>query len=806
MSQPSLVASLKTSPSAAAFVRAQREHIPLETLKASLYEQERSLSASLTERLQSEFPALLDISKDVGSAEDRLRQLCDTIDAQRSAASDFAEGVQRRLLEFQSAVDERSALLQKVDSVRLLRRLADALGGLESLVAVSETDTAHDEAVAATASRLLRASGECGRLLLLKRRAAELPAAQRQAERIGEARSALLAQLSACLGRAMAAAAHNVDGTSSAASAASAAVLSDLLWSFGLCEAEDEAGRWVREQWVTPHLVPELAAAAKTGASLSSMTSALLGFVEGPRFAPLARADAASRRPLHLLCAGAWVEWSAFVGDRMGHAFGAGIPDTFHAAYTAVEGALATLEALMPSAVMRRHLRSHAATAAVRKRFNLPIYYQLRVVEVSKLLETALASTAIKLKEARASEAADAAATSADADDADDAASPPPAPVVSTVAADALLLALRRSLSPRVVLSPLAARFLRLTLQCVSRFDGWLGSLLPADGESAGAPPRMPPPAPSLAADAPTAAASAQPSQPLSDAEAACALYLDVTSVVRWLQSELPPRLPRLLCLPPAARLAAAEAAEAAVEARLPEAALAAECVQALSVGTASLAAKVARLRGQLVAVHTAACTALLAPVRAIAASYRMTGKAVPTRPSFFIPNVLAPLRAFLAAAADRLPSAERAVWAAEVAALVTRQYLALASSTLDTVRKNEQALLRLNAKKQAAAAAPGVTDSHKICVQLCLDVQAFGEELAAVGVPPQDLAAFGQLQDEVRPPEEEAREAAQPPAPSPEAVLEAAPMSTARSPEPAPEFALEPAPEPAPPSSAEQA
>jgi hypothetical protein len=95
--------------------------------------------------------------------------------------------------------------------------------------------------------------------------------------------------------------------------------------------------------------------------------------------------------------------------------------------------------------------------------------------------------------------------------------------------------------------------------------------------------------------------------------------------------------------------------------------------------------------------------------------------------------------------------------WAVEVATLVTEQYFAIASSTLDTVRKNEQALLRLNAKKQSAGAgaAAGVSDSYKICVQMCLDVQAFGEELAAVGVPPLSLSAFAKLQDEVRPPDD---------------------------------------------------
>ena len=182
---------------------------------------------------------------------------------------------------------------------------------------------------------------------------------------------------------------------------------------------------------------------------------------------------------------------------------------------------------------------------------------------------------------------------------------------------------------------------------------------------------------------------------------------------------------------------------------------LEAECIGALVEGVTKLRETARRLREQLVTAQAAACEAQLAPVRAIPASYRMTGKGMPTHPSFFVAQVLGPLRGFMGASEARLDGPTRSAWAVEVATLVTEQYFAIASSTLDTVRKNEQALLRLNAKKHSAGAAAGVSDSHKICVQMCLDVQAYGEELAAVGVSPLSLSAFAKLQDEVRPPDD---------------------------------------------------
>ena len=52
------------------------------------------------------------------------------------------------------------------------------------------------------------------------------------------------------------------------------------------------------------------------------------------------------------------------------------------------------------------------------------------------------------------------------------------------------------------------------------------------------------------------------------------------------------------------------------------------------------------------------------------------------------------------------------------------------------------------------AAGAESVSDSHKICVQLCLDVHAFASELEAVGVSAKELPEYAQLQEAVRPDE----------------------------------------------------
>ena len=825
-----LISALKAA-SAAAFVRSMRETVPLETMKASLSEQEKVLGAALTNTMQVNFPALHEVVREVGTAEERLRKLCDAIEVNQSNGAEFAGSVQSRLFEFQAAMDEREALIKRSNDVRLLRRLIDAVSNLEHLnngrgAEPGEKDKAAPPlvVVSARARRLVRSSGEYSRIWVLQSHASHLPGAQRLLERIAMARTIFLEQLCECLGQALeiaemasAAAAEGkggeadggaaeeelapptppplftpppglgrrdrppldalprlpwepplselaADGATSDAVPAPAragakkdrpeTLLDDVLWAFGQSGAEDEAGRWVRDSWVTPRLLPSLEAAARSGASLGDLADSMVSFVNGPAFAPLARADARGRPPLHLVCAGVWVAWCRFVGDKMGHAFGAGIPDTFHNAFSAVERVICELEiAALPKPRMRRHLRMHAATAAVRKRFNLPIYYQLRVVEVSKPLETALAPGPIQRKQRTPAEGAEGVVVGAEG------VGPPasvaggggvagfglpPSPELATVPPAALVTAVRHSLSSDVILPPLCARFMKLTLQCVSRFDHWLVSMLPTEVGAAQA-----------ASDRGAAGA-------LADTEAACALYFDVQSVLAWLETQVAPRLPRLLHLTPTAAaaptsVASSPAAELGSNSLEGVTKLEAECIGALVEGVTKLRDTARRLREQLVTAQAAACEAQLAPVRAIPASYRMTGKGMPTHPSFFVAQVLGPLRGFMGASEARLDGPTRSAWAVEVATLVTEQYFAIASSTLDTVRKNEQALLRLNAKKQSAGAgaAAGVSDSYKICVQMCLDVQAYGEELAAVGVSPLSLSAFAKLQDEVRPPDD---------------------------------------------------
>jgi hypothetical protein len=308
--------------------------------------------------------------------------------------------------------------------------------------------------------------------------------------------------------------------------------------------------------------------------------------------------------------------------------------------------------------------------------------------------------------------------------------------VLATAPAAALAAAISRCLDPSVVfLLPLASRLLRLLLQCVSRFIVWFDSMLPAGAD---APAASDPAAAGASAGAAAAGAAAATGTGarLSDGIAGRALYFDMLVLIVWMSTELAPRLASLLQLPAT------------------ESGLSAECAAALEEAITSLATRAARLRACLVDGLSAECAKLLAPVRAVVSSYRMTGRAAPTQASFFVADVLRPLRGFLDSTSQRLSAEASAEWVGEVAARVTRKYVELAASTLDVVRRDQQARQRL-AIGGTSAAAPdgsGVSDAHKIGIQMVLDVQAYAGELERVGVSASGLGEYAELQEAVRP------------------------------------------------------
>ena len=611
---------------------------------------------------QAELPRLVQLTKELSNSEDALRGLSDQITGYHEATRATTTAVAQRLSAFRSKLEERAALEARLEGLRLLRRLAEALNAVEGLLAAPPpTDAALDcyatggeggeggdgmprplLALLAEAETLCRAAESFGQLRLLARRAAEggterggterggaeggggteraeAALVRRSGPRIERARTLLVGRLQDCLGVSL--------------EAECAAPVRDCLRAAVETGCVDELYGWLRQEWVRPRLLPQLqqAALGVRETALPAIVAACLAFAHSEAFAPLLQPELATTKPaLHVLTQSLWVEVASFLTSSTPQFFGAGIPDAFHQAHTLLSELQARhpaptpmamahiavlspplsepqaqLEGLLSSAAQRRYLRAHPATADLRRRFNLPIYFQLRVQEVGRMLDAALLPRGTPLAAAAATPPETTPPPAAATGGRALVLPPPPPPSLSTAAALALVEAVRLCFSPAVLLKPLSARFLRLALQTVARFSDWLLSLPPPTAAAEPAPTATPTAATTAAAAA--AGTSQSTSQADGGGEGALLyveLHLDAGDCLTWLRS-LAPLLPTLIGLdkadaatPPATAAATATAATATPSIA---ASLGGDCSSALLEAVESLAAADGKLRTALV-------------------------------------------------------------------------------------------------------------------------------------------------------------------------------------------------------------
>lgn len=115
---------------------------------------------------------------------------------------------------------------------------------------------------------------------------------------------------------------------------------------------------------------------------------------------------------------------------------------------------------------------------------------------------------------------------------------------------------------------------------------------------------------------------------------------------------------------------------------------------------------------------------------------------------------MLQPLRQLLdRAPVSTLPGHLKLLLSRDVINDVNQRYSTLAEELLTTVKKTESSLKRLKktrpgeaAGEGGAAAGPAMSDSDKIGLQLFLDVQEHGRQIARYGLVPEELDSFRQL------------------------------------------------------------
>lgn len=125
-------------------------------------------------------------------------------------------------------------------------------------------------------------------------------------------------------------------------------------------------------------------------------------------------------------------------------------------------------------------------------------------------------------------------------------------------------------------------------------------------------------------------------------------------------------------------------------------------------------------------------CSEPLVAVKGVAATYRMTNRPPPTQASPFVATILSPLKEFTGKFSNRIPPKVGFEWKKKVVESVAEKYCIAVSELTETVQRTEEALKNRKARRTAAG---GMSDGEKVKLQLLLDQREFSNHVQDVGV-----------------------------------------------------------------------
>ncbi len=123
----------------------------------------------------------------------------------------------------------------------------------------------------------------------------------------------------------------------------------------------------------------------------------------------------------------------------------------------------------------------------------------------------------------------------------------------------------------------------------------------------------------------------------------------------------------------------------------------------------------------------TALCCTPISAVKGVAATYRMTNRPPPTQASPFVATILRPLQEFDTAYASRIPPQIGNDWKRTVVSSVSDKYSIAVEELIATVKRTEEALKSRTTRRMMVG---GMSDGEKVKLQLFLDHSEFKRNL----------------------------------------------------------------------------
>jgi conserved oligomeric Golgi complex subunit 2 len=156
-----------------------------------------------------------------------------------------------------------------------------------------------------------------------------------------------------------------------------------------------------------------------------------------------------------------------------------------------------------------------------------------------------------------------------------------------------------------------------------------------------------------------------------------------------------------------------------------------------------------------IVQILTTKCSSPLAAVKGVAATYRMTNRPPPTLASPFVTTILRPLREFAQEYLHRTPDRIGSQWKQQIVVTISDRYATAVQELLTTVQRTEDALKSRKTTTQqrrsgltGGGAGAAMSDGEKVKLQVYLDFVTFRQSVREVGVDPGTVIGISKLQD----------------------------------------------------------
>ena len=376
----------------------------------------------------------------------------------------------------------------------------------------------------------------------------------------------------------------------------------------------------------------------------------------------------------------------------------------------------------------------HPTTVDYSKKWNLPIYYQLRFGEVCARLEKAINGVQTEGWHAQVFTGPDSLAKSLKEKYGFE------LPVFME-----LFDALTWFWQPDVFLRPLTHRFLRGTIQLLGRVIAFVKDGLKGEIKFGLVTTADDTPSPQGSTTMTMEGTSLVPKPPMVDnsytwcdrIEDVAAVSWELTVLESYITQDHVPRIVEVVSPPTTGTGTTEEATRTRSETTTLVSEVMTEAAQEISPVVIGIWNEI------IVTIMTAKCSSPLSSVKGVAATYRMTNRPPPTQASPFVNTILRPLKEFDASFSNRIPAHLGILWKKRIVDTISESYSTAVSELIETVQKTEEALKN---RKTRRAVAGGLSDGEKVRLQLYLDQKAFALSVEGVGIEPSSVEGIRSL------------------------------------------------------------